>query len=97
MSFPYPTLDFGLGETAEMLRDSVYEFASAEIAPRAAEIDESNEAPLDLWPTRHMWRLCAAPIQRISRSGTTIQRHLLIPGDGSWFRPRTHCPSISPL
>jgi isovaleryl-CoA dehydrogenase len=50
MSFPYPTLDFGLGETAEMLRDSVYEFASAEIAPRAAEIDESNEAPLDLWP-----------------------------------------------
>ena len=50
MSFPYPTMNFGLGETAEMLRDTVYEFASKEIAPRATAIDESNEAPLDLWP-----------------------------------------------
>lgn len=50
MSFPYPTMNFGLGETAEMLRDTVYEFASKEIAPRANAIDESNEAPLDLWP-----------------------------------------------
>jgi len=42
--------DFGLGETIDMLRDSVAGFARAEIAPRAAEIDASNEFPRDLWP-----------------------------------------------
>ncbi len=45
----FPALDFNLGETAEMLRDSVRSFASEEIAPRAAEIDETNEFPRDLW------------------------------------------------
>ncbi len=45
----FPALDFNLGETADMLRDSVRSFASEEIAPRAAEIDESNEFPADLW------------------------------------------------
>ena len=45
-----PGLDFGLGETADMLRDSVRRFAADEIAPRAREIDESNEFPRDLWP-----------------------------------------------
>ena len=44
-----PTLDFGLGETIDMLRDSVAAFAAAEIAPRAAEIDETNIFPSDLW------------------------------------------------
>jgi isovaleryl-CoA dehydrogenase len=43
-------LDFHLGETAEMIRDTVSTFAQAEIAPRAAEIDRSNEFPRDLWP-----------------------------------------------
>ncbi|MEM9682322.1 MAG: isovaleryl-CoA dehydrogenase [Pseudomonadota bacterium] len=42
--------DFGLGETADLLRDSVRSFADDEIAPRAASIDESNEFPRDLWP-----------------------------------------------
>ena len=45
-----PSLDFGLGETVDMLRDSVRGFAADEIAPRAAEIDRSNEFPRDLWP-----------------------------------------------
>jgi isovaleryl-CoA dehydrogenase len=44
-----PALDFGLGEQAEMMRDSVRSFADDEIAPRAAEIDRSNEFPMDLW------------------------------------------------
>ena len=44
-----PSLDFNLGDTADMLRDSVMSFAGDEIAPRAAEIDASNEFPSDLW------------------------------------------------
>jgi isovaleryl-CoA dehydrogenase len=44
-----PSLDFGLGEDIDMLRESVSAFASKEIAPRAAGIDSSNEFPPDLW------------------------------------------------
>jgi isovaleryl-CoA dehydrogenase len=43
------SLNFDLGEIADMLRESVADFASAEIAPRAAEIDRSNEFPSELW------------------------------------------------
>ena len=46
----WPTLNFDLGDAADLLRDSVMSFASDEIAPRAAEIDETNEFPMDLWP-----------------------------------------------
>lgn len=42
--------DFDLGETADAIRDSVRDFASAEIAPRAEEIDRTNTFPRDLWP-----------------------------------------------
>ena len=42
--------NFDLGETADMLRDTVSAFAAAEIAPRAAEIDRTNTFPRDLWP-----------------------------------------------
>ena len=45
-----PSFDFGLGETADMIRDSVASFAADQIAPRAAEIDVSNKFPRDLWP-----------------------------------------------
>ena len=45
----YPTLDFGLGETIDMLRSTVASFAADEIAPRAAEIDRANLFPSDLW------------------------------------------------
>jgi isovaleryl-CoA dehydrogenase len=46
----YPTLDFGLGETADMIRDSVRTFTDDHIAPIAAEVDRSNEFPRTLWP-----------------------------------------------
>jgi isovaleryl-CoA dehydrogenase len=42
-------LRFALGEEIDMLRSSVRAFAAAEIAPRAAEIDRSNQFPADLW------------------------------------------------
>ena len=45
-----PSLNYDLGETADMLRDAVRSFSADEIAPRAAEIDRSNEFPMDLWP-----------------------------------------------
>jgi isovaleryl-CoA dehydrogenase len=45
-----PGLDFALGETADMLRQTTLSFAQKEIAPRAAEIDATNKFPRDLWP-----------------------------------------------
>ena len=41
--------DFGLGEELDLLRETVRSFATDRIAPRAAEIDESNQFPRDLW------------------------------------------------
>src|SRR6202035_1255688 len=46
----YRTFNFDLGETADELRDTVHDFSSNEIAPRAAEIDKTNQFPIDLWP-----------------------------------------------
>src|SRR3954451_14442418 len=45
-----PSLNFDLGETADLLRGSVEAFAANEIAPRAADIDRENAFPMDLWP-----------------------------------------------
>jgi isovaleryl-CoA dehydrogenase len=44
------SLNFDLGETIDILRETVATFVRQEIAPRAAEIDRSNEFPRDLWP-----------------------------------------------
>jgi isovaleryl-CoA dehydrogenase len=44
-----PSLNFALGDTIDTLRHSVQNFAAKEIAPRAAEIDKSDEFPMDLW------------------------------------------------
>lgn len=43
-------MNFGLGEDIDALRDMVQRWAADKVAPRAAEIDETNEAPKDLWP-----------------------------------------------
>ncbi len=45
-----PTMDFGLGETADAIRETTQRFATDKIAPIAAEIDETNKFPRHLWP-----------------------------------------------
>ena len=49
MNTPYPTLNYGLGEDIDQLRDMVYTFSQNEIAPRAGDIDRDNTFPMDLW------------------------------------------------
>ena len=44
-----PGLDFHLGETVDLLRENIAQFAAREIAPRAADIDRENTFPQDLW------------------------------------------------
>ena len=46
----YSGLDHSLGETIDLIRDTVRHFSSQEIAPRAEEIDRTDEFPRDLWP-----------------------------------------------
>lgn len=50
MNTSYPTLNFGLGEDIDMLRDQVYQFAQNEIAPLAEHADNDNQFPNALWP-----------------------------------------------
>jgi len=45
----YPSLQFNHGETTDLLRDAIRDFAEKEIAPRAAQIDRDNNFPADLW------------------------------------------------
>lgn len=49
ISNSFPSLNFDLGETADMLRDSVASFAADEIAPLAEGVDRDNEFPNQLW------------------------------------------------
>ena len=44
-----PGLNFQLGEDVDALRDAVRDFARDQIAPRAAEIDATDQFPMDLW------------------------------------------------
>ena len=45
-----PSLDFGLGENADAIRDATARFAADRITPIAADIDASNQFPRSLWP-----------------------------------------------
>ena len=43
------TMDFGLGEDIDALRETVRKFAQEEIAPKSAEVDRLNDFPMELW------------------------------------------------
>ena len=49
MNTPYPTLQYRHSEEITLLRETVHQFATQEIAPRAAEIDRNNDFPRELW------------------------------------------------
>ncbi|WP_133180471.1 isovaleryl-CoA dehydrogenase [Shewanella decolorationis] len=50
MNSLYTSLNFGLGEEVDMLRDAVHDFAKHEIAPIAAKVDHDNAFPNEIWP-----------------------------------------------
>ncbi len=70
----FPSLAFAHGETIDMLRASVRSFATAEIAPRAADIDRRNAFPPDLW--RKMGDLGVLGITVEEEYGGTHQGYL---------------------
>ncbi|MFC3152829.1 isovaleryl-CoA dehydrogenase [Litoribrevibacter euphylliae] len=49
MKSQFTSLNFGLGETIDLLREQVNEFAAREIAPIAEQVDKTNEFPNELW------------------------------------------------
>ncbi len=49
MSSRYPSLKFDLGDDIAMMRDAVEQFAQAELADRAQQIDSDNEFPMEIW------------------------------------------------
>ena len=49
MTMSYPSLQFDLGDDVSMMRDSVQQFAQAELAGRAQQIDADNAFPMDMW------------------------------------------------
>src|SRR3954467_10291890 len=69
-----PGLNFMLGEDIDALRDAVHAFAQAEIAPRAAEIDRSDQFPMDLW--RKMGALGVLGITVPEEDGGTAMGYL---------------------
>lgn len=91
MSIEFPTLNFNLGETADMLRETVKAFAEKEIAPRAAEIDEKNTFPNDLWKKMGSLGLLGITVsEEYGGSGMGYVEHMVAMEEIS--RDRMLCP-----
>ena len=67
----YPSLNFALGETIDMLRDQVRGFVAAELQPRAAQIDQDNQFPMDMWRKFGEMACSASPSTR-SNGGSAL-------------------------
>ncbi len=73
-----PSFNFALGETIDILRESVRKFAEKEIAPRAAEIDHRNEFPADLWRKMGAMGLLGITVEEeYGGSGMTYVAHVV--------------------
>lgn len=71
-------LNFALGETCDMLREAVREFAEREIAPIAAEIDRENRFPADLWPKLGQLGLLGITVEeKFGGSGLGYLEHVI--------------------
>lgn len=71
-------LNFALGETSDMLRDAVREFAEREIAPLAAEIDRDNRFPAELWPKLGQLGLLGITVEeKFGGSGMGYLEHVI--------------------
>src|ERR1700687_1713936 len=75
--------NFDLGETADAIRDTVHDFSTHEIAPRAAEIDKSNQFPRDLWPK----------LGALGLPGSTVEEEY----GGSWLGYLEHCIAVEEI
>src|SRR5260370_25578006 len=76
-------LNFDLGETADAIRETVHAFSQNEIAPRAAEIDRSNQFPRDLWPK----------IGALGLHGITVEEEY----GGARLRYLEHCIAVEEI
>jgi isovaleryl-CoA dehydrogenase len=75
----YPTLNFDLGDTAEMLRDTVRSFTSDKIAPLADEIDKTNKFPRQLWPQLGELGLLGITVEEeLGGSGLGYLEHVIV-------------------
>ncbi|HKD54927.1 MAG TPA: acyl-CoA dehydrogenase family protein, partial [Steroidobacteraceae bacterium] len=71
--------DFGLAPELEEIRQQVRRFAVEQIAPRAAEIDRSNEFPRDLWPALGAQGLLGITVpERFGGSGLGYLAHVIV-------------------
>src|SRR5215469_12516956 len=71
--------DFGLPAELEEIRQQVRRFAAEQIAPRAAEIDRSNEFPRDLWPALGSQGLLGITVpERLGGVGLGYLAHVLV-------------------
>ena len=71
--------DFGLPEELEQIRQEVRRFAVEQIAPRAAEIDRSNEFPRDLWPALGSQGLLGITVpERFGGAGLGYLAHVIV-------------------
>jgi isovaleryl-CoA dehydrogenase len=71
------TLNFDLGETHDMLRDTVRAFATEEIAPRAADVDHQNVFPADLWRKFGDLGLLGITVEEYGGSGLGYLAHVI--------------------